>query len=147
VAPDAPCLQQAAAKPGPACWQHSKEQQHAAGAVTAVGAEDSEPAVAEEDIPSSLWLPEFVGRKAAAGATARQPQQLLKAGHYRRSIAAQGRPSSAAAGLGVGSVGLGSSLLEGLGWSSGSSATSGRPLGGLLQSKTRPSSAAPRLQR
>jgi hypothetical protein len=101
-----------------------------------------------------LWLPEFVGRKAALVAASRQPQQLLEAGQYRSSrsiVAALARPSSAAAGLGGGSArpGIGGkcSFFEGAGLSSTASATSGRPLGGLLQSKARPSSAAASLQR
>lgn len=142
--------QEQAVQPTPVFWQQAaEEQQHAVGAL-GDDDDDAEPAVAEDDIPSSLWLPEFVGRKAAHVAAHRQPQQLLKAGQYRSSIAAQMRPSSAAAGQGIGSARAGSSgrcsLFEGPGCSSASTARPGRPVGRLLQSKERPSSAAPRLQ-
>jgi hypothetical protein len=135
----------------PSCWQQSEPDQYAG----AVHDEDSEPDVAEEDIPSSLWLPEFVGRKAAVAAPNRQlrgVQQLLKAGHHtsssRGSMQVQGRPSSAAAALGVGSVRPGSSGRVSLFESSGvgSGGTHSRPVGGLLQARTRPSSAAPKMQ-
>jgi hypothetical protein len=135
----------------PSCLQQTAPDQYAAGAIQD---EDSEPAVAEEDIPSSLWLPEFVGRKAAVAAACRQPrgaQLLLKAGHYSRSrgsMPGQGRPSSAAAALGVSSVRPGSSGRLSLFESSGvgSSTTHSRPVGGLLQDRARPSSAAPKMQ-
>jgi hypothetical protein len=141
--------QQQLVQRAPSSLQQSEPDQYAG----AIQDEDSEPAVAEEDIPSSLWLPEFVGRKAAVAAPYRQlrgMQQLLKAGNYstKGSMPVQGRPSSAAAALGVGSVRPGSSgrftLFESSGV--GNNGTHSRPVGGLLQARARPSSAAPKMQ-
>lgn len=92
--------------------------------------EVSEPAVAEDDIPSSLWLPQF-GHKPAANVLA---QQLIQAGQRVGSS----RPGSAAAALGIrpGMAGGRLSMLEGTG--QGAAANN--------RGKIRPFSAAPNLR-
>jgi hypothetical protein len=143
-APDAASWQKPG-QPAPSCLQQREPEQVAALAGDLQDEySDSQPAVAEEDIPSSLWLPEFVGRKAAGAAAYRQPHVASSRGIR----AVQGRPSSAAAAFGTGRPASSGKfgMVESSGPLAGSSTTPGRPVGGLLQARARPSSAAPKMR-